>query len=212
MFAKVRGIVLGGLFISMMMGLSAQEVDPPPPEESEVVIISRVLGDQFLNIALGLQIPLIIQNPTGQPPTSPINLELGGSGALAWGAFLGNNFSLGIDISASYSGDINGKGFFAVPIGIHGDYFFRFAPFELPIHLGLGLHILSYNDIVSVGMMIKTGLSFYWNAFEDWSFGLNVMYWWLPELYLDSDPNTPPSSMNRFGNFLEITLSAMYNF
>ena len=205
------------LFLLMLYPLTAQEIITSPEEDPEEQqrVISRVLGNQYLNIALGLQIPLFIHNPNppaGTPAVQSTNLNLGGSLSVAWAIFLENSFSLGLDVSAAFSGDLNDKSFFTVPITLHANYFFRFFPFELPIHLGLGLNIIGYNEIVTTGLLVKAGTSFYWNAFEDWSFGLNVMYWWQPELYSDDDPNTPPASMSRLGNFLEITLSAMYNF
>ncbi len=206
------------LFIFSATIVFAHEIiisDEQPEPEPETTVINRVLGNQYINIALGLQIPLFIHNPAASSETDavqPINLSPGGIFSLGWSVFLENSFSLGLDIGASYSTDPNLKGYFSVPIGINANYFFRFFPFELPLHIGMGIDIISYNDIVTTALLAKAGLSFYWNAFDDWSFGINAMYWWVGEFYGDDNPLTPDASMTRFGNFLEITLSAMYNF
>lgn len=189
----------------------AQEAEPVEPEGP--VEISRVLGDQYLNIALGVQAPLFIYNPSpddGEKRVNESNLKAGFTGGLGWAAFVNSNISLGLDIDVAYSPDLNAVSYFSVPITFKGNYFFRSAPFEFPIHLGLGMDILKYKDITSLALIVKTGASWYWNAIQDWSFGLNIMYWWVPELY--SGLRDVPSSMTRYGNFLEITISALYNF
>lgn len=216
MLGNVKGMVLLCLLLCVASGLFAQDIIISDEVPEQNTVITRVLGDQYLNISAGLQIPLFIHNPnppSGTDAIGNINLNPGVISSIAWGVFLENNFSLGLDVSATYSTDLNAKSFFAVPIGIHADYFFRFFPFELPLHLGVAIDIMSYNSIITPGLLAKAGLSFYWNTFDDWSFGLNLMYWWVAELHFaDDNPRTPDPNMTRFGNFLEITLSAMYNF
>ncbi len=200
------------LFISSFLPLIAQESDPgfdtPGPVE-----INRVLGDQYLTISLGLQLPLFIHNPNpgdGEVAINQTNLRPGLSGGLGWAAFLNNEISLGLNVNAAYSADLNGSGFFAVPILVNGAYYLRTSPIEVPLNLGLGLNIMRYKDITTVGMIVTGGVSVYWNAIEDWSFGVNIQYWWQPEFY--GAGSDIPASMTRFGNSLQITASALYNF
>jgi hypothetical protein len=188
--------------------------DDPGFDSSMAPQINRVLGDQYLNIGIGMQIPLFIHNPSpesGETAINPTNLKLGLTGSLGWAAFLNNNISLGLDVAAAYSADVNKAGFFTVPFTINAAYFLRSSPFEIPIHLGFGMNIMKYKDITTLGIMAKSGVSLYWNAIQDWSFGLNLMYWWMPEIYSKTDGEIP-TTMTRIGNFLEVTVSAMYNF
>ncbi len=201
-------IISAVIFVPQIFSQEDPGFDSPTAPE-----INRVLGDQYLNIAIGMQIPLFIHNPSpesGEKAINPTNLRVGMSGTLGWAAFLNNNISLGLDLNAAYSGDLNRVGFFTVPITVNSSYFFRLSPVEIPLHLGLGMNIMRYKDITTLGMMVKAGASVYWNAIQDWSFGLNLMYWWQPEFY--SGNGDIPGTNTRFGNFLEVTLSAMYNF
>ncbi len=199
------------MFLFLLNPLFAQEsLENVPAERVE---ISRILGDQYLNITLGLGIPLFIHNPdpqNGESPVSTGNLKPGGQGALSWAAFLNNNVSLGLDIAGSFNDDINKGTIFSVPIGIQISYFLRKYPFEIPLQFGIGTNIIRYKELTSFGFMLKSGVSLYWNALQDWSFGINFTYWWLPEIYAEN--GNIPASNTRFGNFLEITLSVMYNF
>ena len=87
------------LFIFSASIVCAQEIiisDAPP--EPETSAINRILGDQYINIALGLQIPLFIHDPaasSGTAAVQPINLNPGGIFSLGWSVFLENSFSLG---------------------------------------------------------------------------------------------------------------------
>ncbi|WP_425277193.1 TP0733 family outer membrane beta-barrel protein [Salinispira pacifica] len=208
-----RSLLIFCIMLIAALPLSAQDLPEGEPEE-ERVEITRVLGDQYLTIGLGTPIPLFIYDPPGSDGESavkPMNLKVGMAGGLGWSAFVNNNMSLGLEVNASYNADPNGEGFFIVPMGLQTNYFLRAFPFEIPLHFGSGLTISRYKDLTTFSFMLKGGAAMYWNATEDWSFGLNLNYWWLPEIYRDNGSGAP-ASMTRFGNFLEVTIRAMYNF
>ncbi len=165
------------------------------------------LGDQMLSINLGLMIPLFYHLRDGG--TTSANMSLGGLGSLEWGSFLNNNVSLGIELGGSFAFDVNGNALFKVPITGKISYFFRSYPFEFPVFLGAGLNISRYKDYTKFDPILKPGASFYWSYNPEWSFGVNTVYWWIPQIYRGSEP---PSDHTAFGNFLEVSLSALYHF
>jgi hypothetical protein len=110
------------------------------------------------------------------------------------GSFSGTNLSLGGVGSLQWAAYINN---------------FRFYPFEVPLSISAGINFTRLSDHFQILPIMKPGASFYWNYDYEWGFGLNLIWWWTPNVYFGP---TPSSSQTRFGNFLEITLSAMYHF
>ncbi|NCN04592.1 MAG: hypothetical protein GW949_03065 [Spirochaetales bacterium] len=182
------------------------------------VVIARILGDQHFSFALGPYIPLFSYDPnTGESEsligsTADPRLSLGAIGTLRWGAFVNSVINLGLDLSWAFNVGANGDllSQFA-PLTARMSTYLRSGAFEFPLHLGLGMNILSYKETTILTPLVKAGGSVLWNPGGDWAFGFNLMYWWIPELYGDAAGSPGPSN-NRFGNFLEVSLSALYNF
>ena len=183
--------------------LAAQDSDVP---EEGIPVAVYSLGDQMFSINAGLFIPLFFQAKTGE--ISSTNLSLGGYGSLAWGAFVGNQFSLGAEFGGAFSMSPLGRVLIHIPITFNLSYFFRLYPFDIPIHLGAGVVFTKLQDELFVGPLLKPGFSFYWNITTEWAIGLRVNYWWVPQIYLQEDLK----DHSRFGNFLETSLSGLYHF
>ncbi len=182
----------------------AQEIDDTPDEE---FIPTYTLGDQMLSIDLGIVIPLFFA--LGDDGIAPTQLSVGGAGALYWGAFLTNELAVGLDVAGSFMFTPNRRTLFLLPIAARASYFFRRYPFEFPVHLGLGLSISRLEEATKVDFIAKPGASVYWNYNAEWAFGLNAEYWFVPQIYIG---DSPPSDDSRIGNFLSVTLSALYRF
>ncbi len=193
------------LFVSGSF-LSAQEGKQENREADNKQVPLYTLGDQMLCINGGLFVPLFFQAPTGA--IAGTNLSLGGVGSLQWASYLNNNFNVGIELSGMFAFSPNMWALFMVPITVKASYVFRFFPFELPIYMGVGPVLTKYKEEFHVAPILKPGFSFYWMATSDWSFGLNIVYWWIPQIYTD----TTRIDQSRFGNFLEASLSALYHF
>jgi len=202
------------LFVTNLAFSQTEVVELDPNE----VILTRTLGDQTFSFSLGPFLPLFSYNPNNGESTPLIGstsdprLSLGALAVLRWGAFVNPILNLGVDLSWGFN------------IGANGDLFSQFAPvsarlstylrsgvWEFPIHVALGMNLMSYKTTTIITPLVKTGVSALWNGSGDWAFGVNLMYWWIPELYGNATGSPGPSN-NRFGNFLEISLSALYNF
>jgi hypothetical protein len=200
------------------MTLGAQENEPPQePEEPEVITEVYELGDQMFTINLGAFIPLFFYNPNpaeGADAVDGTNLSLGGTGSLHWQGFLSNEFSVGAEVAGAFSFTPNRNTSFSLPITARASYFLRSFPFEFPIHIGAGINLSRLGESLHFEPIVKPGIGAYWEFSPQWSFGLDISYWWIPQLYTgtESIDTAPPPSSNRFGNFMVVLLSALYHF
>ena len=85
-------------------------------------------------------------------------------------------------------------------------YIFHVFPFEFPIFLGAGMDIVKYGAQSHLDFILKPGFASLWKYNVNWGFGLNVVYWWVPQPW----PEEPSKGL--MGNFLEVTLTAQYSF
>jgi len=223
-FTLIAGI-LTAESITPIDAVQTQESTNTPvvvPEDSSSPIVdkdpniqaySRNLGSQLFEIDLGAGIPLFSHPDQNGGITWGSHLNLGGTASLKWSAFLDPNVALGLDISGLFSSGPNGNAFSMFPIGVRVSDFLKIpnAPIQVPLNLTLAVNIMRYRDLSYVGFAAKAGFSVFWDATRDWSFGLNVLWWWAPEIYTNQS-GTPPASQTRHAHFLEISLSALYNF
>jgi len=201
------------LFFSMPAALFAQEEDSPKPadEPGHQRIDYNSLGDQVFGINAGVFIPLFFQNPSpgsGEKAYSSTNLSVGGTGSLYYGAYLNNNIQLGMEVGAMFATSPNKNNFYMIPITFRATYEFQFLNnlISVPVYLGAGMNMTSYLDDFHVDFIMKPGAGIYWNHSSSWSFGTNVTYWWVPQIYPSN------SDYTRIGNFMDISLSAVYHF
>ena len=167
------------------------------------------LGDQTFSISAAVILPLFIHRVDGTVTPGFNQLSLGATGSLRWGTFLTNELTVGVDVGGMFAFSTLGRTLVMLPISGIISYAFRFYPFELLLHGGVGVCIIKLDNDLSVGPSLMPGFSFYWNYNAEWSFGLKTEYWWVPEIFVG---DSPPSSQTSFGNFLGITLSTLYHF
>lgn len=178
----------------------AQVAKPQPPEQP-LLQPTRTLGDQVFQISVGPLVPLFFQSLSG---VSATGLTLGGAGSLQWNAYVTKEVRVGLEVGGMFAFSRRRNTLLMVPLSAKAAYVLSAYPFEFPISLGVGLNIVKYVDDVYVDPIVRPGIGVYWQYDVTWSFGLNMVYWWVPHISGATD--------TRFGNFLEITLSALYNF
>jgi hypothetical protein len=201
---KLNLVLLVTLLIFCMSAGLAFAQDEQPEEPAEGPFTVYTLGQQTLAISAGLFIPLFFQSFDWE--YAKTKLKLGAAGSLQWSIHLGNNWMTGIEVGGMISKDINDQSFFMLPITARGAYIIHFFPFEFPIFVGTGLNFVKLEDVLNLTWIIKPGFSSIWKYNINLGFGLNVVYWWVPQFWLDD------RSKGRMGNFLEISLTAQYNF
>ena len=187
-------ILLGGLTIP---AFSQEEISPYDK------------GDQIFAINAGLFIPLFFQDLDGAIEPAGGHIGVGGMLSLEWGIFLNRNITLGFDVGGVFASTVSDSTLLMIPITAKISYIPRIFPFEFPIFLEAGVNLLKLDTLFCPAAIIKPGAAFQWNYNRDWTFGLNAKYWWVPEIYSEA---SGLAEQSRFGNFLEVTLSALYHF
>lgn len=189
-----------------VLPLAAQEEEDGPAARMPAIY---ALGQQNLAISAGLQVPLFYQAFTGEYEKT--NLKLGGVGSLQWGVHLDNHWLLGLEVGGMFAASkLASPGsqqvLYQLPITIKGAYIFHLFPFEISVFLGAGMDIVKYLEQTHVNFILKPGITPMWNYNSEWGFGLNLVYWWVPQPWREAP------EQGRMGNFLEISATARYNF
>lgn len=165
------------------------------------------IGDQMISLNLGLFIPLFFSGGDGIQGT---NLSLGGTGHLAWSGFLTDQLAIGGEFGGMFAFSPNGNPLYMVPLAARLTYFLRRFPFEFPLTLAAGISFNSFNESFKVDPIVIPGVGAYWNLNTEWAFGIDLRYWWVPQLYLGQSEISTDDT--RFGNFLATTASVLYRF
>jgi hypothetical protein len=171
-------------------------------------------GDQTFCISAGLLLPLFFVNNDGTiisgygEGQNDMHVKLGGTGSLSYARFLTPRIFLGGEIQASFAGTLAEKLLFFVPIGVKAGYQFLLGRFEFPLSvmLGMATHMYSVSgDPRYWGLFVRPQASAFFRFNNDWSFGLNVGWWWAPEW-------TKEAKNNVDGHFIDIMLAPRYHF
>ena len=198
---KTVSIVL--LLLIAFSGVHAQESDPVAPRDVFIPVYDK--GDQMFFFTGSLFIPLFFNFSDGTVVSANNQLSLGGMGSLKWSAFLNPRMSLGVELAGTFTFTPNRNVHALIPITAEFMYFFRKYPFDFPVGIGAGVVFNKLENQLYFGPMLKPGASVFWNITPSWAIGLNVKYWWVPEIYFNDKPSG-------FGNFLETSLSGVYHF
>jgi hypothetical protein len=192
------------LLCAIAMFMLAGSVCPLFAADAQAVEPSQyTLGDQVLSINAGLFIPLfLLPTGTGLLSGDPPQLTLGGAAFLNWSAYVAPRIRIGAELGGAFSFDPNANLLLMLPVIAKASYVFTIYPFEIPVSLGVGINILKYTDQYYVDLLLKPGASLFWIFNSSWSFGLNLNYWFDMQM----------SSNFRIGNFLEVSLSALYHY
>jgi len=162
------------------------------------------LGDQTLSINAGGFFPLFLVG--GSPNVGSLNLSIGGVGTIDWAAYIAPHWRVGASLGGAFTFDPNFTALLMVPIVAKIQYLIDFYPWEIPLTFGAGMNIVKYSADSTIDLLIKPGTGVFWSYNASWSFGLNLNWWW------DMQFTNANSSGYTAGNFLEVTLSALYHY
>jgi hypothetical protein len=206
---EARTSLKARIILPCLLVLSLFSFSPSLQGQEEITpyVPTYVLGNQILIINAGLFVPLFFQSLGGEIDNT--NLSLGGVGSIQWSTYLNNEMTLGIEGGGMFSFSPNGRTLYMLPVTARYAYILRAYPFEFPLSISAGINFTRLSSMFQILPIVKPGVSAYWNYSLEWAFGVNFFYWWTPNLYQGPEP---PKSQSRFGNFLEISLSALYHF
>ena len=169
--------------------------------------ISRMKGDQVFSFNAGLILPLFISDTSWNFEPGFDHLSLGGVGSLEWSGHLTNEIFLGGQISGMFAITPNARTLTMIPVCARAGYIFNLYPVTIPLTLGVGFSFNQLDGLFEFTPIIKPGATFLWNINYEWSVGLNLNYWWVPEVHIGD-----LKSQTRFGSFLETSFAASYYF
>ncbi|MDR3337046.1 MAG: hypothetical protein LBT16_07565 [Treponema sp.] len=168
-------------------------------------------GDKAFVLSLGALFPVLFFNNANEvyAPNYPVgNIHIGGTGSLGFLYFISPAIFLGAEVQGSMNSTLAQNMFYMVPIGVKAGYQFLLSRFEFPLSLLVGMMPQAYsNNVGYFGLVLKPEASFYFRFNNDWSFGLNGAWWWVPQW-----PKTEGSEHNRYANFLELSLTVRFHF
>jgi len=193
--------------------------EPPQEEDDEAPLFEPdwadfyaelyTRGDRTFSITLGVLFPTVF---FGSLDDKGHGLSPGGTGTLTFNYFLTPNVFIGGELSGMFAGTRGGKMIYIIPFGARIGYQFLFRRFEFPVSLMVGAAPQRYLTDGYFGLIVKPGASMFWRYNSEWSFGLNSIWWFVPQWPRPVDVGGEMIRHNTYGNFLELTLSARYHF
>jgi hypothetical protein len=201
------------LIILLLMTLIFTGIIYSQSDENDEYIgtVAYTQGEQLFSLNAGAVFPLFTLNlspAAAEPAVVALDaVKVGVAGALKWGTFVADNLLVGAELSGMFSLTAN-RTLSMVPLSATAAYYFLAYPFEFPVYLNAGLSFNSLGDYFVVTPSVKPGFGAYWNMDGEWAFGLNFDYWFMPDIYF----NEEFADQSRIGNFLQISLSAVYHF
>ena len=193
-------VLFVGVSLAAQEGTIPDEDDTPEPEWVDIITAPFSTGDRNFVISLGTIIPTVF----GGLGENDHGLSLGGSCTLAFNYFINENVFVGGELGGMFSGTRSGNMLYVLPFGARIGYQFWYQRYEFPLSLMLGIAPERYLGKGYIGPVLKGSASAFLRYNPEWSFGLNGVWWFLPQW--------PKNSNNTVGNFLEITISARHHF
>ncbi|MDR0550979.1 MAG: hypothetical protein LBG72_03050 [Spirochaetaceae bacterium] len=174
-------------------------------------------GDKIFGIRVGIVFPLFFvmnddkfnKSISGYGEGSnDMHIGIGGTGSLSYTQFISPHIFLGGEIQGSFAGTLAEKLICFIPISIKGGYQWTLGRFEFPLSLNIGMETHTYSASENPaywGFFMKGQGSAFFRFNHDWSFGISLGWWWVPEWHKDKSQNVD-------GHFMDIMLAARYHF
>jgi len=210
----ITGVIILFILIAFPFFLGAQEDNDPDfePDWVEPNIYAYSSGDQTFVISLGLTFPTIFTGNDGRIGDMKFRPKLGGTGILNYNYYIHPYFFIGAEVSGLFIHTLRKNTLFIVPIGVKIGTQLILWRFEFPVTFSLGMAWHSYLNILYFGMYLKAGLSVYFRATSNWSFGIASDWAWFPQWTKNDKASRPDNTRNINGNFVHLMLSARYHF
>ncbi|MDR2194785.1 MAG: hypothetical protein LBP19_10060 [Treponema sp.] len=203
-------LFFSGLIVFAQEGEPEENPDEAPSDEYEGMLPSLYsTGEQTFSFTPGAVFPLFYTNEQGIASDGTHIKVAGGGGYLAYTYFLTPRVFMGGEAGGVAMGTIGENMLYIVPFGVRAGYQFTFSiknlRFEIPVSLMAGGATQKYLETDYFGLFLKPTVSTFFRLNPDWSFGLNVGWWIIPEW--TSEPRK-----DMIGHFLEVSLSARFHF
>ena len=193
--------VIGLIALVSVLPLTAQDL-----QENPYFGGLHKKGSQLIEINVGAGIPLFIV-PASPTPGDPNPLDIGASLNIGYQYFIGNNFTIGGALCGAYNGTIGGRNLFMAPLSFRTGYWFGKGSIEASVGGDVGFVIMRLSGNGVISPFAKAGGGAYFQVTDAWSLGGQVYWWLIPEIHFGTE-----AAYTRYGNFLELSLGAVYHF
>jgi hypothetical protein len=208
-----KKLIIGAVLLLIFQGnlLSAEEKKPETPlvQPKEV---THILGDQAFAFSLGAYIPLFFYQ-TSSGTVENTNLFIGAKGSLEYITYLSNTVTFSIELTGGFAFSPNFNIYWTLPITGKISYivYFGDGEYELFLTMGLGVDFESFLGNSRMDFIVRPQVSFCFPLDPKLKLGVGASYWFIPQIATaDQEANKPDQS--RLGNFLDISISLIYNF
>jgi hypothetical protein len=189
------------LLIGMSALLTAQQNDDP---EWDYYDDLNARGEQTFIISLGTVFPIIFRS-NGETIDHKLTPPVGGTGSLAYNYYFAKQFSAGGEVGGMFLRTLGSNTLYLILIGARGGFQFGFNRFEFPVTGVVGMAFHRFLNDGYFGLYLKGGAAAFYRLTNNWSFGINCDWFWLPQWTGEKEKNVN-------GNILDLTLSARYHF
>ncbi|MCL2230348.1 MAG: hypothetical protein FWC01_04580 [Treponema sp.] len=162
-----------------------------------------VRGDQSVTISLGVSFPTVFIIHEGRHHN--IEPPIGGTGSLVYTYYFGPHFFVGAEAGLLFLPTLRKDTIFIIPLGARVGTQFILGRFEFPIFASVGMVWHRLLNEGYYGMYARGGLSAFFKATSEWSFGFTSAWSWFPQW-----PDDPRQHV--YANFVDVTVSARYHF
>jgi hypothetical protein len=198
-----RTIFIMLLIVSGAFLLGAQTATEPAQPETSYDYEPIRKGDQLITGGLGITIPLFNMTPDGL--NKETNINTGGTGNIGYSRFITSNIALGGEITFAFNTTLGENLLFYLPLTFRATYALVFDRIHVPLSLGVGGAIQTYNDINYFGLIVKPEIGAFYQYSPEWSFGGTVDWNIMPEWYKNS-------ADDRTANMLAVGFGFRYHF
>jgi len=201
------------LFLFLPITLSAQDEPNDDIDWENIHFDVYAPGDQALIISAGVVFPLLFFNYNGlqdhnfKPP-------IGGTGSFAFNYYLTPRLYVGGDVGGMFIPTIAEHVLYMIYLGGRVGTQFITGRFEFPISFSLGMSWQTYLDYGHYTMYLRGSAAAFFRASPSWAFGLTSSWFFIPQWAYEGEPGSKVRVREKdfYGNFIEITLSAKYQF
>ena len=206
---RCKAGILCVLFIGITSLIYAQNQNEEPSEDIDwdnIQYDAYASGDQALTISLGVVFPaLFVYDGVVHPKSNNFDPPVGGTGSFTFNYYLFPYLFVGGEIGGMFLPTLAKNTMYVIYLGGRVGTQFIAWRFEFPISASFGMSWQTYLDEGHYTMYLRGSVAAFFRATPSWAFGLTSSWFFIPQW-------TGNRATDGYGNFVDLTLSAKYQF
>jgi len=170
-------------------------------------------GDQSLIISAGVVFPVLSLDYAGAIMDHKLDPPVGGTGSFAFNYYLTPHLYVGGDVGGMFNATVARNMLFIIYLGGRIGTQLVAGRFEFPFAASLGMSWQTFLDQGHYTMYLRLSAAAFFRATPSWAFGLTSSWFFIPQwVYSDGKRTDEARKQDVYANFVEITISAKYQF